>query len=364
MQNFQQRKWHTPLFIILLLSGYLSSQIKRSRNEGTFNIPASNVMGNGNIIVAASFTGQFAPSAIRLDPGAYLAVGIADILQLSGKTSIANFRTIGTTEAHLQLTLPGNDHLRFFGASISGDLYLSTEMDTLSGLASSEKPEFHAYIRPQITADIDWIAKFKKLPLKTYLKISMVDNPDFLYLYSQLSTCLGVEWKLKANSYSVDFGTGFYKELRRKESNFPGDASYRQQRFWIEPAIRYRLFNRISLRGAARILLLQRVKSERPLEPTYVRLSAAAEIPLLYRETNTEAIRTMIFIEKEKEEKVDAFAASIENGTQLETNLDVKIDGLDLEEFDSESEKEMLKRREEIQKKMEEIELLLEELDE
>jgi hypothetical protein len=33
--------------------------------------------------------------------------------------------------------------------------------------------------------DIDWIARFRKLPLKTYLNISMADNPDLLYLYSQ-----------------------------------------------------------------------------------------------------------------------------------------------------------------------------------
>jgi hypothetical protein len=356
-------KWYRPFLIILLLSGCLSSQIKRSRNEGTFNIPASNVLGNGNIIAAASFAGQYSSSGIRLDPGGYLSVGIADILQLSGKTSITNFRTIGSTEAHLQLTLPGNDHLRFFGASISGDLYLSTEIDTLSGSASVGRPEFNAYIRPSLIADLDWIAINKKLPLKTYLMAGMVDNPDLLYLYSQLSIRLGFEWKLISNSYMVDFGTGLYKEMRREKSNFPGDASYRQQRFWIEPAVRYRLFKRISLRGAVRVLLLQRVKSERPLEPTYVRLTTAAEIPLLYKETNTEAIRTMIFVEKEKEEKMDAVAASIQQGTKLETNLEVNIEGLDLDEFSSESEKEVLQRREEIQKKMEELERLLEDLD-
>ena len=72
----------------------------------------------------------------------------------------------------------------------------------------------------------------------------------------------------------------------------------------------------------------------------------------------------MIFIERNKVKQPDVIDASVQKGTQLETSLQVDIEGLDLEEFDSESEKEVLKRRAEIQQKMEEIERLLEELDE
>jgi hypothetical protein len=350
------------LTVCLLSALPTYGQIKRGRQEGTFNIPASNVMGNGNIIVAAALSGGIAASGMRVDPGVYLAVGITDIMQLSGKTAFTNFRTLGGTEGHFQLTFPGNDHLRFFGVAISGDLYLSTEMDTLTGAATAGRPEYQAFIRPSMVMDLDWIAKIKKLPLKTYMMLSMADNPDLLFRYSQLSLQLGAELKFNRNSYSVDFGTGLYKELRSERLNVPGDPSFRQQRFWIEPAIRYRLFDRFSILGAARILLLQRVKPERPLEPSYLRLSVAFEMPLLFRETNTEAIRTMIFIEQNSTKQPDAIDASIRSGKNLETGLNPEIQKLDLDSTETESEKEVLKRREEIQQKMDQIERLLEEL--
>ncbi|MBN1577211.1 MAG: hypothetical protein JW913_11700 [Chitinispirillaceae bacterium] len=349
------------IFMLFTLPG--SGQVKRGRNEGTFNIPASNVMGNGNIIVAAAFAGGYAASGIRIDPGMYLAVGITDIMQLSGKTAFTNFRTLGGTEGHFQLTMPGNDHLRFFGVSISGDLYLSTEMDTLSGTAVTGKPEYHAYVRPSIVIDLDWIAKFKKIPLKSYLMVGVVDNPDLLYRYSQLSLRLGTELKLNRNSYSIDLGAGLYRELRSERLNLPGDRTFSQQRFWIEPAIRYRIFDGFCLLGAVRILLLQRVKPDRPLEPTYVRLSTAFEIPLLFRETNTEAIRTMVFIEQHKVKQPNAIDVSIKEGTELKTGLNLDVQKLDLNFTDQESEKEVLKRRKEIKQKMDEIEQLLEDLE-
>ncbi|MBN1980520.1 MAG: hypothetical protein JW795_03250 [Chitinivibrionales bacterium] len=359
----RRRRVITLLTTIVLFVVPTFSQIKRGRNEGTFNIPASNVIGNGNIVVGAAFSGGLAASGIRFDPGAYLAVGITEIMQLSGRTAFTNFRTLGGTEGHFQLTMPGNDHLRLFGVAISGDLYLSTEMDTLSGAAVTGRPDYHAYIRPSIIADIDWIAKFKRLPLKTYCMVSMADNPDLLYLYSQFSVRLGTELKLNRNSYSIDLGAGLYKEQRNEKLHSQGDRSFAQQRFWIEPAIRYRLFERFSLLGAARVLLLQRVKSERPLEPSYFRLSTALEIPLLFRETNAEAIRTMIFVEQNKVKQADSLDISIRSGKNLETGLNLEVQKLDLDLVETESEKEVIKRREEIQKKMDEIERLLEDLE-
>jgi hypothetical protein len=351
------------ILLCALMTTLTSGQVRRGRNEGTFNIPASNVAGGGNIFVAALFAGSVSSSGIRLDPGASLNVGIADILQLSGNTSFTNFRTLGTTEGHFQLTLPGNDHLRFFGAAASGDLFLSTKMDTLSGAAISGRPDYRAYIRPSIIIDLDWIAKIKALPLKTYAMFSMADNPDLLYLYSQLSFRVGAEIKLNKNSYAIDFGTGLYKELRKPETAYTGDKTYRQQRFWIEPAVRYRLFDRFSILGAVRILLLQRVKSDRPIEPTYLRISLGISAPLLFKETNSEAIRSMIFLEKSKQQQPNAIDASINKGTTLESTSGFDIKKLDLPDEEEESEKEVMQRRKEIQQKMEEIEQMLEDLE-
>jgi hypothetical protein len=357
----------TPIHRIILLTltagiALCPAQVKRGRNEGTFNIPASNVVGNGNILAGAAFAGSINGSGVRLDPGGFLAVGITDIMQLSGRMALTNFKSIGGTEAHFQLTMPGNEHLRFFGAAISGDLYLSTEMDTLSGAATSGRPEYHAYVRPSLIADLDWIARFKQLPLKTYLMLGMADNPDLLFLYSQLSVRMGLELKLNRNSYSVDFGAGFYRERARAQTDFAGDATFRQQRLWVEPAVRYRLFDRFSILGAVRILLLQRVKNERPLEPSYVRLSLALEAPILYKETTTEAIRTMVFVEREKVRQTSVLDSSAGIAPETKSNLDLEVKKLDLDVEEGESEEDVLKRREEIQKKMDEIEKLLEDV--
>jgi hypothetical protein len=93
-----------------------------------------------------------------------------------------------------------------------------------------------------------------------------------------------------------------------------------------------------------------------------VRLSAAFEAPLMFRETNAEAIRTMIFVEQNKVKLPDSIETSIRTGTQLTNGLNLDVKKLDLEINESESEKEVLKRREDIQKKMDEIERLLEDL--
>ncbi len=354
---------HRTLVPLILTVVSALGQVRRHRNEGTFNIPASNVIGHGNIVIAPSFGGSVSQSGIRFDPGASLAVGITDMLQLTGKTALAGFRKLGGTEARLQLTTPRNDHLRFFGVSLSGDLYLSTEMDTLSGNAVRGRPEYHAYIRPSLIVDLDWIARFRKLPLKTYLLLNMADNPDLLYLYSQISIRFGTEWKLSRNSYSLDIGAGFYRELQREREVSPGGGGYDQLHLWMEPSIRYRFFDRISLLGAARILLLQKVKRENGLSPTYVRISSALEIPILFKETNAEAIRTLIFVENAESDRPDSISMSINDGVRLEPEKELRIEGVDINITDEESEKEVLRRREEIQAKMEEIERLLEEIE-
>lgn len=347
------------MLLLVFLSLPSTGQVRRGRNEGTFNIPASNVMGNGNIILGTSLSGEHSGSSNHIDPGLYLGVGFTEIMQILGRTSLTNFRRLAGTEGHVQVTFPGNDHLRFFGIAVCGDLFLSTEKDTISGSATADRPEYHAYLRPSLIVDIDWIARLRKLPLKTYLNISMADNPDLLYLYSQVGVRLGTELKLSRHSFSIDIGAGWYREKPRIEYGFPGDASYCQQRLWVEPAVRYRLFDRISLLGAVRVLIFQRVKLQHPLEATYLRISTALEFPLMYRETNAEAIRTMLFVEQHQPEKTDEIEASIRHGSPLESGLQLDLPGLDGDSTALESEQEVLRRREEIQKKMDEIEQLL-----
>lgn len=354
------------LVLIAFSVGFLRAEdgrtrTKRGRNEGTINIPASNVVGNGNITLYSTVPAWYGSRGFGLNPSVGMKVGIAHVLQISGKVTVDNFTRLGGVEAHLQCTTPKNDRLRLFGVAVSGDMYLSTDVDTLSGAAVSGRPDYNAYLKPSLIADIDWITLLRWLPLKTYCALSMADNPALLYRYSQLSVRFGLEYKLEHNSYSIDLGAGFYKEKSGKLSGSEEDPSYKQQRVWIEPSIRYRLFDRGSLVAGLRVLLFQRVKKANPLEREYSRLSVRVELPVFFRETNSEAIRTMMFIERGKKttEEVPSAVAEEKSFKKLEA----AVEGLDLEVLPSESESEILKKREEIQRKMDDIEKLLEDLE-
>jgi hypothetical protein len=352
----------TFLLISFTLSITIAETVKRGRNEGTANISASNVESNGNILISAGMLGDYGGTGFRVDPGASLTAGIADIMQLSGRASMENFVNLGLVDMHLQLTTPGNDHLRFFGFGITGDLFLSAKMDTVSLDVNADKPNYHSYIRGSMVCDLDWIAINKQLPLKTYWSFGMADNPDLLYLYDQISIKSGIEWKMYDNSLFTDIGYGLYKE--KKHQDFSGDKRYLQKTLWIEPGARYRLFGKFSLLSSLRVVLLQKVKQRNPLSPDYIRLSTSFVIPLIYRETNTEAIRTLVFLEQQKERKKDIVAKNIEEGKKLKTDFEMSLEQIDKSSNDNpEDEKSLMKRREEIQLKMDEIETLLEELD-
>lgn len=354
-----------PYLLIALFLFYcsrLSAQtVKRGRNEGTFNIPASNVCGNGNINLSTFLQSNYRENGFFIDPNLSLSIGLAHILQASGKISFPRFQTIGCTEARIQLTTPFNNNLRFFGFALSGNLYLSTEEDTISGTAFSGKPHYNAYIRPSLTIDFDWISLFKSLPLKTYFHFNMAEKPDSLFRYKQLSFIIGSEWKTYQHSIFVDIGTGMFKE--KKRDRFKGDTKYLQKRFWIEPGIRYRIRGKISLIGSLRILLYQNVKANNPLSADYLRFSAGIELPVIYRETNSEAIRTMLFVKRAKHADKDLISQTIDQNKRFKTDFEMIFDEFnnDIDEF--EKQKELTKKRREIQEKMKEIENLLKELE-
>ncbi len=348
------------VFLVLILPCY-AQDIRRGRNEGTVNIPASNVAGNGNITLSATLRGGIGKHSPMLKSKIAGKIGIADILQGYISTSIVNFRKIGLTEVHGQITLPNNDGLRLFGIALCGDLFLSTAMDTISGEAISGRPDFHSYFRPLLICDQDWIAINKKRSFKTYQLLGMSDDADLLFQYDQLSLKLGAEWKTYQHSFFVDASVGLYKE--KKTSVFSGDKSFKQQKVWLEPGLRLRLRNRFSLMASMRFLLLQRVKTERPLQHQYVSMQLSFEAPVYFKETNTEAIRTLLFIDNVKDKEKDRIARSIEQGESIKTDFETGFKDLAPEKSDIDQQKEALRKKEEIQSKMEEIERLLEDLE-
>ena len=358
--NMQPTLIIKPIVCILAFLVFAQGQtVKRGRNEGTMGIPASNVLGNGNIDFFLASAARYSLGGFTVDPAIGAQIGISDMMQLSGQFIPIARKGLGPIEAHLQITMPGNDNLRFFGAALRADLFLSSAQDTLSRTTQKDKPQYNPYLLPSLIVDADWLALWKSFPVKTYYAMGMVDNVDLLARYNELYFKFAVEWKMYQHGVWLGAGAGLYQEKSTRIS--PGDGGYNQNYFWIEPGGRYRLWNRLSVVGSVKLTLFQNVKDNNPLNPELFNASVRLEAPLLFKETNSEAIRTLIFMEGKKESKPDSLEKKIASGKSLLTDVNISIVGLQdsTDKSDFLEEKEAIKkRREETQKKMDEIEKL------
>jgi hypothetical protein len=288
-------------------------------------------------------------------------IGIAEILQLSGQITFINVSRLGPIEAHLQITTPKNNRLRFFGFALVGDLYLSTSVDTSGINAEAGKPQYNPYPLVSIIADLDWIVRSKKWPVKTYLLTSLCDNAAMLYNYTQIALKTGIELKLFANSFFIDAGIGLYKQKQKKIS----DTEKQWESYgWVAPGGRYRFWKRFTVLASLRCILFENQAQQTLFNPDRFSLSFCLIAPLIFKETNTEAIRTLVFMEKEKNKRkqvVQNNDTNAVNRTIPENTMSSESES-DAETFDYKKEKDALtKQREEIEKKMEEIEQLLKE---
>jgi hypothetical protein len=258
--------------------------VSRGRNESPLSLTASNVAGTSNIVGSAGFVTGYGGEGFFMLPVIGGKVGIAEILQLDGRMDLPLAQlTLGSMEGHMQITTPFNDKLRFFGIAVSADLFLSTVVDTISLTASEDKPRYNPYILATLISDLDWIALFPSVPLKTYLITGFADNPDILYRYKQLSVRYGAEWKMNLHSVFLSGGVGFYKEIANRVNNNVSDRGYPQILSWIEPGARYRIFNRISFLGGIRFPLYEKIKKVDPIAPEPIQVSLQAEMPVFQR---------------------------------------------------------------------------------
>lgn len=355
--------------------GAPEESVVRGRNEGTATIAASNVPGNRNLTLFADLgTGvRHTPQQGEVDLGADVglggAIGVADIMELSARFTAEDFAGIGPAEAHLRITTPRNDRLRFLGIALSGDLYLTTSLDTISETTEASKPLYSPELFGSAVIDLDWLALQNKVPIKTYLAGGLVDDPQLLYRYNQLSFRGGLEWKGYRHSLFFEGCAALYKEKgHRLNGNIP-DLGYEQMYGRLRPGARYRIRDRFSLVGSIGVTVFQKTKQTDPLVPELFSAAVRFEAPLAFRETDTEAIRTMVFVQRQKEQLRNRGATARERdslgqasfGNQLESLEEL---GMGTESFDYSREKqELRKRREETRKKMEEIEKLLREIE-
>ncbi|MBD3422695.1 MAG: hypothetical protein GF398_21480 [Chitinivibrionales bacterium] len=361
------RKRISNIVVLLALAACShAGTVRRGRNEGTLSIPASNVMGNGNISAYAHLLTRIGVDGFGFDPAIGGQIGLGGILQMSGQIIPVGTDGLGPIEAHLQATLPGNDELRLFGIAARADLYLSTTIDTITQNADSTKPEFNPHLLPSLIVDLDWLRLVERFPLKTYFMASMADNPLLLHRYDQLHFCFGAEWKMYQHSLYGSIGTGLYKE--KKNKFYPGgDDRYRQFYTYVEPGGRFRFLNRFSILGSVKVGLFKGVKQDYELKPDYLTISLKVVGPIYFKETNTEAIRTLIFMEQAKSKKKDDLEESIATQKHHFEDLGLGLSGIEQENetFDYKDEREKLvKQRREIQKKMDEIEQLLRKIEE
>jgi hypothetical protein len=359
------------MLMVLSISGALcAATVQRGRNEALVTTRASNVLGNRNLAAyAATRSSLFEQrlSALLLAGG---SIGVAEIVQLSGQASLVDFREIGPLQAHLQITLPGNDRLRFFGLAVSGDLYLGTALDTLSLNAQSDKPIYTPELLASVIVDLDWLALFKRVPLKTYLEVGLADEPQLLHRYAQLSVKAGLEWKMYQHSIFLETGAGLYRE-KRNRLNMTGDRRYEQMYVWLQPGARYRIRERVSLLGAIGLTVASKQKDTDPFTPRLLKAALGVEMPIVFRETNAEAIRTLVFMEQFKvqaEQMQEARArenAGPRSGLISEFDASLSELGQQGESFDYKQEQQKLRqRRREVQQKMEQIERMLSEIEE
>jgi len=124
-------------FIVLLGISPAWGQVKRSRAESIPGIVGSNTIGLGNIWSRSFLTfSSLSNDTLSLEPQQFLGLGLAQNMSIfagavpfeKGLKSI-----IGRSEAHLKVTLPSNDNLRFFGLALQADLLMSSEQDTSGG---------------------------------------------------------------------------------------------------------------------------------------------------------------------------------------------------------------------------------------
>jgi len=292
------------LYSLIVVPG-IYGDVKRSRSEGLVEVRASNTEGFSNIWIFADTELRYIETAggtgrIELIPRLGGKIGLASLMQLSGSTGVPKGRTLGTTQLHVQITTPGNNNLRLLGLGVSGDLMLSSVLDTVDGQEGA--PRFVPY--PGFTAmlDLDLIKKMTWLPLKLYANVTNLDDEKLLPFFEQISIRGGLEYKGSRNSLFVGGNLGIYKERPANQSGttlLTTGGSFDQFVLYASSGLRWRIGQGMNLVGRLNVLLGSIGTS--PLLPKRAyALTVSWEAPLYFKDTDTEAVRTLIFVEKRR----------------------------------------------------------------
>ena len=351
--------------VLLLISLFLprasDAEIKRSRAEGLVEVRASNTEGFSNIWVNTDLSVKKVDDQVYFEPTVGGTIGIASLMHLNGKMGLPKGRTLGTTELHAQLTLPGNDNLRFIGFGASGDLLLTTIEDT-----AKKEPDFKPYLGFTAMLDIDAIKVLPWLPLKLYANITNLDDENLLLYFNAINLRGGLEYKGERHSVFASGRIGLYQENERAVKNGGAGGSYSNSLISVYPGVRYRIGNRMSVVARGELLIAS-VGNSKFLPKQMFGFSVLWEMPLYFKDTNAEAIRTLIFVDRKKKsigKSAQDKVASGKNreilpGTALSVNSDTTTVRL-LEDDFYQRKEDLKKHREKALEEMKKIEEMLE----
>ncbi|MFP4520727.1 MAG: hypothetical protein ACLFQK_01145 [Fibrobacterota bacterium] len=360
------------IFMLITIFSTVSGQ-KRSRAESIYLLRSSNTPGFGNIWGRTTFRSyQTSDGTLFIEPYVEGKIGLSGNLSIAAGMVPFEKGVIGKSEIHAKLTLPENDNLRIFGAGVTADLILLTEEDTLSLLQGPDRPSYNPVVGYTLCFDADLIKKYPAMPLKFYLNISNIDKDRDLLRYDQISLRSGLEYKGERHSYYLSGGAGLYREKLTRLG--PAKDSYGEMTVYAGTGVRFRPFShwfleRINFNVSGKGLLYSKLDQ---LSPDKWGIEFSIEMPVFHRETNAEAVRSLIFLRNRKAiesaGKRGEKSSSSQSGRSLreiisaadKVNREKLGDLLGEKDPLKEREKEIIERRKKIDEEMEEIEELLE----
>lgn len=356
---------HLPITLLLLAFFSISvhSQIKREREESPPGIEASNTMGFSNIWLHGYTRFIYREnSGFSIEPYGKGGLGLSNNLSAWGGAVVLENgikKLVGKADAHLKATLPYNDNLRFFGFGIQCDLILSSDQDTFTITTDSTRPAYTPRLGVTAIADFDIIKIVKKLPLKIFINFSTIEDDRLLPEWKQQSYRFAAEWKNEKSSYYAGTSLGIFAKRNPAKSNKSLNATLLS----LMGGAKLRPFDILALSATAKVSL--------PIEGNgdFIRyaFSIGAEVPLFFRETNAEAIRSMILMENSKpiksaQQTVKRAPTTLESlfTDNIDDNNAITSDtSTDNNELD-EKERIIRERRKNINEELKDIERLLE----
>ena len=211
--------------------------------------------------------------------------------------------------------------------------------------------------------DLDFIKVAPTFPAKMYLNLSNSDNYKLDRMYTQYAVKFGYEYRAHYSGYYMKTGFALYKEKKTDKNPSPKAGflpplsefglGYKKHFPWTHP-INFNFNLEFDMLSPFKFLKNDLNKSPK--------ISTNIEIPLYIRETNTEALRQLIYTEKERKSNKNKKEQTTGDRTlTLEKLLNEKSDKNYLDDpglnsfFNQKENNALYKKRQKLLKKLDEL---------